>query len=350
MDMSFNKSDYNYILPPELIAQKPVEPRDHSQMMIISTRQKTIDHKHFFDLPSIIEKDSILVLNDTKVIPARLLGNRMTGAQLEVLLVQAVGKKQWECKVKNSTKLKINETFNLCDQKIKAQLISRNQQGHCILEFDYKGEFFEILNQHAFAPVPPYIHKARIEETDRNQDLKTYQTVYAQDYGAIAAPTAGLHFTESIIERLKQKGVEILTITLHVGIGTFEPIRVEDIRQHKMHFESYSISQRVAEKITKAKSQNRKIVAVGTTSVRTLESAWDGDRLKSGSTSTNIFIYPPYQFKVVDQLLTNFHLPESTLLMLISAFSDKELIKEVYETAVEKQYRFFSYGDCMFIS
>jgi len=348
--MSFNKSDYNYSLPPELIAQKPVEPRDHSRMMVLSSLEKTLAHKNFFNLPDIIEKNSILVLNDTKVIPARLLGNRVTGAQLEVLLVQAVGKKQWECKVKNSTKLKINEIFNLCDRQIKAQLISRNQNGHCILKFDYKGEFFEILNQHAFAPVPPYIHKARVEQTDRNQDLKTYQTIYAQDYGAIAAPTAGLHFTEEIIQQLKAKGVEILTITLHVGIGTFEPIRVEDIRQHDMHFENYSISKDVADKITEAKSQNRKIVAVGTTSVRTLESAWEGDQLKPGSAATNIFIYPPYQFKVVDQLLTNFHLPESTLLMLISAFSDKEFIKEAYATAVEKQYRFFSYGDCMFIS
>ena len=348
--MSFNKSDYNYFLPQDQIAQKPVEPRDRSRMMVLSSLQKNIEHKHFFDLPSIIEKDSILVLNDTKVIPARLLGNRVTGAQLEVLLVQSVGENYWECKVKNSTKLKTNETFNLCNEKIKATLLKRNQNGHCILDFDYKGEFFDILNQHAFAPVPPYIHKARVEKTDRKQDLKTYQTVYAQDYGAIAAPTAGLHFTNDIIQTLKAKGVEILTITLHVGIGTFEPIRVDDIRQHKMHFENYAISKDVADKINKAKLQNRKVVAVGTTSVRTLESAWDGDQLQSGSASTNIFIYPPYQFKVVDQLLTNFHLPESTLLMLISAFSNKDFIREAYKTAVEKKYRFFSYGDCMFIS
>ena len=347
--MSIKKSDYNYFLPPELIAQKPIEPRDQSKMMILNSRQKTIGHQHFFDLPDLIEKDSILVLNDTKVIPARLLGNRNTGAHLEVLLVQAVGEKQWECKVKNSTKLKVNETFSLCNDQIKATLINRTNNGHCILAFDFQGEFFEILNQHAFAPVPPYIHKARIVETDRNQDLKTYQTIYAQDYGAIAAPTAGLHFTDEVIQRLKAKGIEILTITLHVGIGTFEPIRVEDIRQHKMHFERYSISQDVANKITKAKSQNRKIVAVGTTSVRTLESAWDENQLKSGSASTNIFIYPPYQFKVVDQLLTNFHLPESTLLMLVSALTGKDFIQEAYQTAVEEKYRFFSYGDCMLL-
>lgn len=348
--MSFNKSDYNYFLPQDQIAQKPAEPRDHSRMMVLNTLQKTIEHNSFFELPDIIAKDSILVLNDTKVIPARLLGNRDTGAQLEVLLVQSVGEKRWECKVKNATKLKTNEIFNLCNEQIRATLLNRNQNGHCILEFDYEGDFFEILNQHAFAPIPPYIHKARLEKTDRNQDLKTYQTVYAQDYGAIAAPTAGLHFTDEIIQKLTAKGVEILTITLHVGIGTFEPIRVADIRQHQMHFESYAISEEVATKINQAKFQNRKIVAVGTTSVRTLESAWEGNKLKAGTASTNIFIYPPYQFKVVDQLLTNFHLPESTLLMLISAFSEKDFILEAYQTAVDQKYRFFSYGDCMFIS
>lgn len=348
--MSFNKSDYNYFLPQDQIAQKPAEPRDHSRMMVLNTLQKTIEHNSFFELPDIIAKDSILVLNDTKVIPARLLGNRDTGAQLEVLLVQSVGEKRWECKVKNATKLKTNEIFNLCNEQIRATLLKRNQNGHCILEFDYEGDFFEILNQHAFAPIPPYIHKARLEKTDRNQDLKTYQTVYAQDYGAIAAPTAGLHFTDEIIQKLTAKGVEILTITLHVGIGTFEPIRVADIRQHQMHFESYAISEEVATKINQAKFQNRKIVAVGTTSVRTLESAWEGNKLKAGTASTNIFIYPPYQFKVVDQLLTNFHLPESTLLMLISAFSEKDFILEAYQTAVDQKYRFFSYGDCMFIS
>lgn len=347
--MSYNKSDYNYYLPTELIAQKPIEPRDHSKMMVLNTSQKSIEHQQFFNLPDIIEENSILVLNDTKVIPARLLGNRKTGAKLEVLLVQAVGEKLWECKVKNVTKLKINEIFELCDQKIAAKLIKRNSNGHCILEFDYKGDFFELLNQHAFAPVPPYIHKARTGNIERDQDLKTYQTVFAKDYGAIAAPTAGLHFSETIMNQLKEKGVEILTITLHVGIGTFEPIRVEDIRQHQMHFETYFISEAVADKITKAKSQNRKIVAVGTTSVRTLESAWDDGKLKSGSDSTNIFIYPPHDFNVVDQLITNFHLPESTLLMLISAFSEKQFIQDVYKTAVDEKYRFFSYGDCMFL-
>lgn len=348
--MSYLISDYNYRLPEELIAQKPVYPRDHSQMLVLNKKRDQIGHRSFLDFPQMLENDSVLVVNNSKVIPARLPGQRVSGGKIEALLIKEESEGLWHCKLKNLNPVKIGETLWFCEKAIEGVLIIKNSDGTCLIQFAEKKNLFQLLEQHGYAPIPPYIRKARRDHhEERSDDLTTYQTVFAQQYGAVAAPTAGLHFSEEIIKAIEARGIKIYSITLHVGLGTFEPIRVNDIRQHKMHREYYEISKSVALELTEAKKEGKKIVAIGTTTARTLESAWIGGHLPSGISSTDIFIYPPYRFKMVDQLLTNFHLPESSLMMLVSAFAGKDRIMEAYQEAIKAKYRFYSYGDCMFI-
>ncbi len=347
--MSTLKSDYRYQLPDRLIADKPSVPRDRSRMLVLDRSKQSTSHCSFADFPEILEPGSVLIVNNSKVIPARLPGKRVSGGSVEVLLIEEEQTGLWRCKVKNSARIKPGENLLLCEGEIQATLVEKLDNGECKLQFTDTNDLFLLLEKHAFAPLPPYIHKVRDKENRRSEDLENYQTIFAQEYGAIAAPTAGLHFTSDILGKLGEKQIEILELTLHVGLGTFEPIRVDDILQHKMHEERWIISQQTAEKINLAKKKGRKIVAVGTTSVRTLESAWKEGQLHAGRQVTDLFIYPPFEFKVVDQLLTNFHLPESTLLMLVSALAGKEFVLDAYHQAVESQYRFFSYGDCMFI-
>lgn len=343
------RSAYSYELPEELIAAQPVSPRDTSRMMVLNRQASTIDHRSFHDLPDVLPANSILVVNNSKVIPARLPGKRPTGAVIEVLLLREEAPGRWLCKVKNSARIKSGEVLELCGGELSAELIEKHADGDCSLLFPEYENLMQILEEVGYAPLPPYIHKVRQSETNRSVDLKNYQTVFASEYGAIAAPTAGLHFTDGVLESLASKGVEILEVTLHVGAGTFESMRVEDIRQHTMHKESYHIPENVANRLNTAREEGRTITAVGTTAARTLESAWQDGRIVPGADDTQIFIYPPYRFNAIDQLLTNFHLPESTLLMMISALAGKEFVFNAYEEAVRRRYRFFSYGDCMLI-
>ncbi|MCP4754667.1 MAG: tRNA preQ1(34) S-adenosylmethionine ribosyltransferase-isomerase QueA [Proteobacteria bacterium] len=347
--MSLFRSTYSYDLPDDLIADKPVEPRDASRMLMLNRETGAIQHRRFAEFPSFLEKDSILVVNNSRVIPARLPGQRRTGGSVEILLVQEEEPGLWLCKVKNSARLKSGEILKLCDGLLQAEFLDKTDSGDCILRFSNPETLFRSLEEFAFAPLPPYIHKVREKAVDRSEDLKNYQTIFAREYGAIAAPTAGLHFTPEVVAELERKNVEILEITLHVGLGTFEPIRAEDIRQHQMHEEEYHIPERAADALNDARKRGRKIVAVGTTATRTLESACRKGEIAVGRGKTDLFIYPSYTFKVVDQLLTNFHLPESTLLMLVSAFTSQEPVMLAYREAVRRKYRFYSYGDCMFV-
>ena len=347
--MNYSISDYTYELPDRLIAQKPASPRDSSRMLVLNKESQEDLHQAFRELPDFLEENSILVVNNSRVIPARLPGQRETGGAIEALLVQEEALGIWKCKVKNAARIKPGERLAFCQGAIQARLVKKLPDGTCLLQFQDATNLYPALEQHGFAPLPPYIRKARQEEGLRTEDLTTYQTIFAQEYGAVAAPTAGLHFSPQVMDRIREKGIEVLEVTLHVGLGTFEPIRVDDVRQHQMHEERYEISKEVAERITQAKRTGQKVIAVGTTSARTLEAAWQEDHLVSGTGSTDIFIYPPYQFQVVDQLLTNFHLPESTLLMLVSALAGKERMMAAYQGAVEQDYRFYSYGDCMLI-
>ncbi len=343
------RSSYSYELPEELIADRPVSPRDASKMLVLNRQTAALDHRRFADLPDLLPANSILVANDSRVIPARLPGKRATGAAIEVLLIKENQPGSWLCKVKNSARIKPREILELCQGALTAELEDKSLDGHCNLKFSETENLFETLEKVGYAPLPPYIHKVRKKEVLRGEDLKNYQTVFAKEPGAIAAPTAGLHFTETVLEKLRVKGIEVLAVTLHVGAGTFESVRVEDIRQHVMHEETYFVSEEVAAKLNHAKESGRIITAVGTTATRTLESAWKNGKVTAGPGNTRIFIYPPYTFKVIDQLLTNFHLPESTLLMMISALAGKDMVFKAYHQAVQNRYRFFSYGDCMLI-
>lgn len=347
--MSYLKSDYNFTLPDELIATKPVYPKDTSRMLLLNRAAQTTVNNTFTNFPDQLEPGSIMVINNAKVIPARLPGKRPTGGGIEVLLVKEIGELTWRCKIKNGARIKKGEILELCESNIFAEFIKKTDGGEYILKFQCEGNFYQLLEKHAHAPIPPYITKSRQKTVERKDDLKSYQTVFAKNRGAIAAPTAGLHFTPEILDRVRAKGIEIVEITLYVGLGTFEPVRVDDVRQHNMHTEEYFIDPVVAKKINQAKKENRKVVAIGTTTARTLESACKNSELQSGMGETNIFIYPPYQFQIVDEMLTNFHLPESTLLMMISAFAGKSFIMEAYQKAIKEKYRFYSYGDCMLI-
>lgn len=335
---------FDFTLPDELIAQKPADKRDHSRLLTINYGTKTITDEHFYDIVKYFKKGDVLVRNNTKVIPARLLGvKENTGAHCELLLLKQIVNDDWECLCRPAKSLKVGAFVTFGNGSLKAQCVEEREEGLRIFRFIYKGIFLEVLDKLGKMPLPPYI-KEQITTNDR------YQTVYAKLEGSAAAPTAGFHFTDDIFKQLKEKGVEVLDITLHIGLGTFRPVQVADTKEHLMHSEVYEISETTAAMLNQAKNQKRRIIAIGTTTVRTLESNYSKYGLfKPTRESTNIFIQPGYEFKVVDALITNFHLPKSTLIMLVSAFMDRQFTLEAYHYAVKEKYRFFSFGDGMFI-
>lgn len=334
--------DFYYHLPKELIAQHPAEPRDHARLMLYDKETGAVEHKVFYELIDELHEGDVLVFNDSRVIPARLYGKRVpTGGKVEVLLLTPVGEDTWEVLVKPGKKALPGTTIEF-PEGLTAHVVDRTDFGGRVVRFEYDGIFDDIIDRIGEMPLPPYIH-------EKLDDPNEYQTVYANERGSAAAPTAGLHFTDDMLQRIREKGVQEVFVTLHVGLGTFRPVEEENIEDHEMHSEFYSITKEAADTINKAKAEGRRIIAVGTTSIRTLESASTTGTLAAGSGWTNIFIYPGYTFHMVDALVTNFHLPESTLLMLISALSTREKILQAYETAVQEKYRFFSFGDAMFI-
>lgn len=337
-------SDFNYNLPKELIAQVPIKNRDQSRLMVLDRKNKTIENKIFKDIIDYLEPGDCLVRNNTKVIPARLYEvKEETGANVEFLLLKRIEGDIWEVMVKPGKKLMPGARVNFGNGALKAEILEKLDGGNRKVKFEYSGIFNEILNEIGLMPLPPYIHE-KLKEKDR------YQTVYAKYEGSAAAPTAGLHFTDKLFEKLKEKGVEVANVTLHVGIGTFRPVKVENIEEHDMHSEHFYIKAEDAEKINKAKKEGHRVIAVGTTSCRVLESIADENGyVKEVEGDTSIFIYPGYKFKCLDALITNFHLPESTLIMLVSALAGKDFIMQAYEEAVKEQYKFFSFGDAMFI-
>ena len=337
-------SDFNYELPEELIAQHPYDKRDEARLMVLHRNTKQIEHKVFKDIIDYLEPGDCLVLNDTKVIPARLYGKKDTGAKVEFLLLKRIENDDWEAMVRPGNKLKAGAKVSFGDGILQAEVLETLEGGNRRVRFTYEGIFNEILDKVGLMPLPPYIKENIKEENEK------YQTVYAKYEGSAAAPTAGLHFTEELLEKIKEKGVEIAKVTLHVGIGTFRPVKVENVEEHKMHSEHFYVKQSEADKINKAKAEGHRVIAVGTTSCRVLESVSDENgKMKEIETDTSIFIYPGYKFKCVDALITNFHLPESTLIMLVSSLAGKDFIMKAYKEAVEKRYKFFSFGDAMFI-
>ena len=336
-------SDFDYELPEELIAQTPIKERDTSRLMILDKNTGDITHKHFHDILEEFHSGDVLVLNDTKVIPARLIGTKEeTGAVIELLLLKDLGNNVRECLSRPAKRLKVGTIVTFSD-KLKAEVVQKLDEGIVHVKLIYEGILMEILDELGEMPLPPYIHA-------KLQDKNRYQTVYAKNIGSAAAPTAGLHFTKELLEELKNKGVVILFITLHVGLGTFRPVEVENVLEHHMHSEFYQMSKEVAERLNLAKKEGRKIYAVGTTTVRTLETIMHKyHEFRECSGNTDIFIYPGFEFQAIDGLITNFHLPKSTLLMLVSALASREIILHAYKVAVEEKYRFFSFGDAMFI-
>jgi S-adenosylmethionine:tRNA ribosyltransferase-isomerase len=335
-------TDFSYDLPKELIAQHPAEPRDHARLMMYDRKSGAVEHRHFYDLAEELHEGDVLVFNDSRVIPARLYGKRLpTGGKVEVLLLTPVAEDSWEVLVKPGKKALPGTTLAF-DGGMTAEVIDKTEFGGRILKFHYDGVFDDIIDAIGEMPLPPYIH-------EKMENPEEYQTVYARERGSAAAPTAGLHFTDELLEKIRAKGVEEVFITLHVGLGTFRPVEEENIEDHAMHSEFYSITKSAADTINQARTEGRRVIAVGTTSIRTLESAGTTGKLQAGSGWTNIFIYPGFTFHIVDALVTNFHLPESTLLMLISALSDRDKILHAYTLAVAEKYRFFSFGDAMFI-
>lgn len=333
--------DFDYELPEELIAQTPLEKRDSSRLMIVDRENNNIEHKQFNNIIDYLEKDDILVINDTKVIPARLFGTKIdTNAVIEILMLKENSNNCWECLCKPAKRIKIGTVVDFGNGKLKAECIEIKDEGIRVFKLIYEGILYEILDELGTMPLPPYIH-------EKLNDKNRYQTVYAKNDGSAAAPTAGLHFTPELLSKLKEKGVIVVPVTLHVGLGTFRPVNVEDVTKHKMHSEFYMMSKETAEILNNHK---KRIIAVGTTSTRTLETIMNlYGTFKECSGWTEIFIYPGYKFKAVDALITNFHLPKSTLMMLVSALASKELIFKAYNEAIINKYRFFSFGDSMFI-
>ena len=336
--------DFDYELPERLIAQTPLEKRDDSKLMILDRKTGEIIHETFHNIINYLDKDDVLVLNDTKVIPARIIGEKEdTKAVIELLLLRNIENNEWLCLAKPAKRIKTGTIISFGNGKLKAKCLEVLDEGIRKIEFIYNGIFYEILDELGSMPLPPYI-KEKLEDKDR------YQTVYAKNNGSAAAPTAGLHFTKELLKAIEEKGINICYITLHVGLGTFRPVNVEDVTKHKMHSEFYHMSKEVADILNNAKENNKRIIAVGTTSTRTLETIMSKyNCFKETSGWTDIFIYPGYTFKAIDAQITNFHLPKSTLIMLISAFASKELIMKAYSIAVKHEYRFFSFGDSMFI-
>lgn len=337
-------SDFDYNLPEELIAQTPVEPRDHSRLLVYDRADGSIRHLHFYDLPRFLNAGDVMVINDTRVIPARLLGEKEeTHVPVEILLLKRLEKDLWEALVRPGRRLAPGTWCSFGDGLLRAEIVDRAPEGARLVRFHYQGVFEEILDRLGQMPLPPYIH-------ERLQDRERYQTVYAREEGSAAAPTAGLHFTPELLETIRQKGVDIVPVLLHVGLGTFRPVKEEDVSQHQMHVEHYEVTPEAAERINRARAEGHRCVCIGTTSVRTLETASTEDGLvHAQSGDTGIFIMPGYHFKATDALVTNFHLPQSTLLMLISALMGREEALRVYNIAVEEKYRFFSFGDAMLI-
>ena len=338
-----NISDFDYFLPEEQIAQVPADPRDSSRLMVLSPKTQTIEHRHFYELDEYLTDGDVLIFNDTRVIPARLIGVRQpTGGKAEVFLLRQLERDRWEVLVKPGKKMRVGSVIAF-GHELSCEVLAHTDFGGRIVKFSYEGIFEEILDRLGTMPLPPYIHET-LEDPER------YQTIYSREKGSAAAPTAGLHFTESLMDRLRKKGVHLGFVTLHVGLGTFRPVQVDEIEDHVMHSEFYSIPTETADLIRMAKQEGRRVVAVGTTSIRTLESAAvDHGMIEAKQGWTNIFIYPGYQFKIVDAVITNFHLPKSTLIMLVSAFAGREFTLQAYQTAVEENYRFFSFGDAMLI-
>ena len=338
-------SDFSYSLPQELIAQTPVEPRDSSRLLLLDKENGEINHKHFYDIIDYLNEGDLIVANDSRVLPARIFGIKdQTGARVEFLLLNQVENNRWETLCKPGKKAREGAEFTFGDGIMKAKVIEVKEDGNRVVEFESEENFYSALDKIGQMPLPPYI-------TEELQDRERYQTVYSNEIGSAAAPTAGLHFTNDLMDKIKAKGVNIAYVTLHVGLGTFRPVKVDDVKNHKMHSEHYEISKETCELINKTKANGNRVIAVGTTSCRTLESvaSFYGE-IKPCEGFTDIFIYPGYEFKVLDGLITNFHLPESTLIMLVSAFAGYDNVMKAYETAVNEKYRFFSFGDAMFIS
>lgn len=336
--------DFDYELPEELIAQTPLEKRDSSRLLILDKKTGDIEHKHFSDIIDYLEKDDILVLNNTKVLPARLIGEKEeTKAVIEILLLKNIKNDIWECLVKPARRIKVGTIVSFGDGLLKAKCIKELDEGIRHFELIYDGILYEILDKLGTMPLPPYIH-------EKLADQSRYQTVYAKEIGSAAAPTAGLHFTEELLKKIKDKGINICYVTLHVGLGTFRPVNVENVNEHKMHSEYYEMSKDVAKILNDAKKNNKRIISVGTTSTRVLETVVSKyNEFRECSGFTDIFIYPGYKFKAINALITNFHLPKSTLVMLVSALAGKDNILNAYKIAVKEKYRFFSFGDAMFI-
>lgn len=335
-------SDFDYDLPEELIAQTPIEPRDHSRLLVYDRLSKKVEHKHFYDVADYLKAGDVLVVNETKVIPARLYGKkRETGTDFEFLLLKRSALDTWDVIMRPGKKLKPGGYVDFGDD-LCAKLLCKKEDGVCEVAFEYEGVFEDMLERYGNMPLPPYITQ-RLEKKER------YQTVYAKEDGSAAAPTAGLHFTPALLKKLEDKGVILVKILLHVGLGTFRPMKEETVENHVMHSEYYSVSEDAARAINAAKREGRRVIAVGTTSVRTLESAARDGLVQAGSADTDIFIYPGYAWQVVDALITNFHLPKSTLVMLVSAFCGRAETLDLYQQAVEMKYRFFSFGDAMLI-
>ena len=340
--MKIEEFDYN--LPEELIAQTPIKQRDASRLMVLSKLTGELVHKHFYDIIDYLNPGDTLVLNDTKVLPARLIGEKEeTKAVIEVLLLKNKEGDTWECLVKPARRIHVGDVVSFGDGLLKLTCTEVKDEGIRVFDASYEGIFYELLDKLGTMPLPPYIHE-KLEDKDR------YQTVYAKEIGSAAAPTAGLHFTEELLERIKEKGINVVYLTLHVGLGTFRPVKVEDVTKHKMHSEFYSLSKSVADILNKTRENGKRIIAVGTTSTRTLETVYEKfGEFREDSGFTDIFIYPGKEVKSIDGLITNFHLPKSTLIMLVSAIAGKDNILNAYNTAVKEKYRFFSFGDAMFI-
>ena len=336
------KSSYFYNLPEELIAQKPIEPRDNSRLLLFCRQTEEIQDKHFYDILDFLHKGDVLVVNNTRVLPARLFGYKDTGAKIEILLQKRIDLTTWEVIARPFKRLKEGTEIHF-SENLSLTVLEKKEYGECKVRFNFTGAFEERLDEVGQVPLPPYIH-------EKLKDKERYQTVYSKVEGSSAAPTAGLHFTNELLQKLQEKGVELIEVLLHVGLGTFRPVKEDDILNHNMHSEYIEMTQENADKINKAKAEGRRIIAVGTTSVRVLESvATEEGRVKAYKGETSIFIYPSYKFKIVDGLITNFHLPESTLIMLVSAFAGYDQTMKIYNHAVKEHYRFFSFGDAMFI-
>lgn len=344
MPDGMKKSDYYYDLPENLIAQTPLEKRDHSRMMVLNRRSGAVEHRHFYELPVFLRPGDCLVINDTRVLPARLYGEKEgTGGSIEVLLLKNPVGDLWECIVFPGKKMRVGARVCFGGGELRGEVKEVLDNGNRMIAFEYSGIFVEILERLGTMPLPHYI-KTRLEDRDR------YQTVYCKESGSAAAPTAGLHFTPELLKKIQSMGVDIVTVTLHVGLGTFRPVKEENITDHLMHSEWYHVSDGAAERINNARRRGGRVIAVGTTSCRTLESVTDENGVThSGSGDTDIFIFPGYTFRAIDGLITNFHLPESTLIMLVSAFASRENVLHAYHTAVKEHYRFFSFGDAMLI-